>query len=130
MFFIYYFQIVLRSGHDTLSVVLFGHTSINVATSMEHILYTLFHSSRELWAVSLKYLLKSLCHAGPRGRSLDYCLDSSLSKLLSQIISLVAHLKYRENNSNGLLSYYSVSNVLMHVKLLVKGKCLDADSSY
>lgn len=109
-------------------MVLFGHTSINVATSMKHILYTLFHSSRELWAVTL--LLMSLCHAGPRGRSLDYCLDSSLSKLFSQIISSVAHLKYRENNSNGLLSYYAVSNVLMHVKLLIKGKSLDADSSY
>lgn len=70
VFFTYYFQIVPCPGHGTWPVVPFGHTSINVATRMEHILYTLIQRSRERWAVTLELLLKSLGCVGPGGRSL------------------------------------------------------------
>lgn len=92
----YDFQVVLCPGRDTLPMVPFVPTSINVATRTEHILHTPFHPSREQWAVTLELPLKSLGHAEPRGRRLCYCLDLSLSRLLSQIISSAAYLKYGE----------------------------------
>lgn len=116
----YYFQIITCPGHGTQPVVPFGYTSINVATRMEHILHTLFQPSRERWAVTFELFLKSLGCAEPRGRSLCYCLDLSLSKLLSQISSSVAHLKYGENNSHSSHSCYLVLNEAMYVKVLWK----------
>lgn len=120
VFFTYYFQIVPCPGHGTWCVVPIGHTSINVATRMEHILYTLFQRSRERWAVTLELPLKSLGCVGPGGRSLCYSLDLSLSKLCSQISSSVAHLKYGETNSNSSPSCYPVFNKIMHMKVLCK----------
>lgn len=96
VFFTYDFQIVLCPGGNTLPMVPFGHIFVTVATTTEHILHTPFHSAREQWAVTIELPLKCLGHAEPRGRSLCYRLDLSLSRLLSQIISSVAYLKYGE----------------------------------